>query len=200
MQLAHDSAAPHFVVFEGLDGTGKTSCARALAAHLGADFLTTPSEALRPHRDAILRSTAGSQEAAQLFYLSAVFAASADVEGRLAAGHSVVLDRYFLSTQAYAAFRGSALGLDELCTRLAPAHLTVLLEAPYSVRCDRLLARGATDADRETVRPGAQPRLMEEHLRREGLPVVGRLLRLDTSSLTPAEVVARVASELQRAA
>lgn len=187
---------PVFVVFEGLDGTGKSTCARRTADALGAEYLTTPSLRLRAHRDAIVVDFDGSQEAAQLFYLATVFSASREVKRLLASGSSVVLDRYFLSTQAYAAFRGSTIGLDELAGSLLCPHLTVLLEAPLDVRRARVTDRGATMADRETMQAAADAGLRFEHDRRLGLPVIGRLLRCDTSVETPDDVAARVVAAL----
>lgn len=188
---------PVFVVFEGLDGTGKSTCARRAADALGADFLTTPSHALRRHRDEIIASFDGSQEACQLFYLSTVFAASQEIRALLAAGRSVVLDRYFLSTQAYAAFRGSTLSLDALAADLLAPDVTVLLHAPLDIRRARLATRGESNADRETLRPLADARLHQEHDLRAALPVIGRLLRIDTSVSSPDEVASQLLATLR---
>ena len=122
------------VVFEGLDGSGKTTCARLLADRLDAALLTTPCPEVRSFRDDLIRSYDGCQEAGQLFYLSTVFDASVRVRGLLRSGRSVVIDRYFLSTQAYAAFRGSQLNLDDTSDLLEPADLTVFLDTPLEVR------------------------------------------------------------------
>ena len=186
---------PIFIVFEGLDGSGKSTCAKRVAAELGAELMTTPSVALRAYRDDIISSFAGCQEAAQLFYLATVFAASARAERLLAAGRSVVLDRYFLSTQAYAGFRGSTLDLDGLAHDLLPADITVILDVPLETRRQRLSARGTTQADRETMSSEANARLHRAHSERFGLPVVGQLLRVEGDQLTPTEVVARIMEE-----
>ena len=80
---------------------------------------------------------------------------------------------------------------------LMPADLTVFLEAPLEVRRERVVQRGgASAADRETLSASAQARLMEEHARRARLPVIGRLLRIDTSACSTEHVVRRVLQEL----
>jgi len=187
---------PFFIVFEGLDGAGKSTAARITAERLAARYLTTPSVGVREYRDEIITSYAGCQEACQLFYLSTVFAASEQACNLLGQGLPVVLDRYFLSTQAYAAFRGSALQLDGLGGLLLPADLTMFLEAPLEVRRTRLRERGESAADRETLSPAADAYLREAHHRRSKLEVIGRFLSIDTSRLTPEEVADQVLVEL----
>lgn len=165
---------PVFVVFEGLDGTGKTSCARALAERIGARYMTTPCPEVRQLRQSVLDSFEGNQEAAQLFYLASVFDASAKVRRLLDAGVSVVLDRYFLSTQVYAAFRASRLELDAAASALVHPDLTVCLHAPLATRTLRLHGRGCAPADAETLSPEADALLREGYRRKSSLPVAGR--------------------------
>ena len=189
------SLGPVFIVFEGLDGSGKTTCARRVAEALGAEFMQTPSGLLRRYRDDLVASFDGCQEAAQHLYQASVFATSRRVRGLLEQGRSVVLDRYFLSTEAYAAFRGSSIQHDDQCASLTPAHLTVFLHAPLTVRRARIQSRGMiTDADKETLSESADARLRLEHMARAGLPVVGAFLALDTSLFGPNEAADRVTS------
>ena len=70
--------------------------------------------------------------------------------------------RHFLSTQAYAAFRGSKLRLDDLGALLQPADLTFFLHADLEVRRMRLTTRGPSAADRETLAIDADRRLRAE--------------------------------------
>lgn len=186
-----------FVVFEGLDGSGKTTCARRTAEILDAVYLTTPSPRVREYRDDLIASFGGSQEAAQLFYLSTVFAASDKVRSLIERGRAVVLDRYFLSTQAYAEFRGSKLDLDSLGRMLVPADLTVFVEAPLAIRQMRLADRGISAADRETMGDAADARLRAAHTSRTGLAVVGRFVSVDAGQMSPDEVTETVLSELR---
>ena len=189
--MTKSSHRPSFVVFEGLDGSGKTTCAQVVAKLLGATYLTTPCPSIRKYRDDLIGRYARCQEACHLFYLSTVFEASREAREILSTGRSVVLDRYFLSTQAYAAFRGSELDLDDIGSSLLPADLTVYLDAPLEIRRERLAARGKSAADEETLSEVANARLRAEHTKRAGLSVVGRLLtlRADTSADSVARTV-----------
>ena len=187
---------PKFIVFEGLDGSGKSTCAAQLAEHIGAELMTTPSPRVRLYRDDLIESLGSSQEARQLFYLATVFAASDEVAALLQRGQSVVLDRYFLSTQAYAAFRGSQLAVDEVQRLLRPADVTVYMDTPLATRVARLHRRGSSAADLETVTAGADARLRDEHLRRAHLDVVGRFVRVAGDLGSPRDVLDRVLAEL----
>lgn len=184
---------PIFLVFEGLDGAGKTAIAQRVAQTLGAIYMTTPCPQVRSYREALLRAFGGCQEAAQLLYLATVFAASAAAHEHLASGRSVVLDRYFLSTQAYAEFRGSSLRLDELHQHLKPADMTVYVEATLDIRRARVARRsGSNSADRETLTPDADSRLRAAYAARLCCPVVGRLLTLDTTAAPIEAAVSQV--------
>lgn len=188
---------PTFIVFEGLDGSGKSTCAAELAKRTGATLLTTPSPDVRLYRDALVSSLGSSQEARQLFYLATVFTASEAVTSLLREGRSVVLDRYFLSTQAYAAFRGTRLRVDELERLLLPADLTAYIDTPLATRIARLNARGATAADRETVTIMSDARLRDEHRRRSHLGVLGRYVVVDGDRNTPSQVSDLIVAELR---
>ena len=180
---------PVFIVFEGLDGSGKSTSAKDLARRLDARFMTTPSPVVREFRDELIASFDGCQEACQLFYLATLFSAAEEIKRLLAGGTSVVLDRYFLSTQAYAAFRGSRLHMDSLSSLLPPADLTVFLDVPLSLRQERLKTRATSLADRETLSIEADVRLREEHRKRAELDVVGRLLWLRCEEMSREEIL-----------
>ncbi|MDX9723068.1 MAG: AAA family ATPase [Myxococcota bacterium] len=186
---------PLFVVFEGLDGSGKSTCAALLAKRIDAELLTTPSPRIRRYRDELVDSFGSSQEARQLFYLATVCAASEEASALLRQGRSVVLDRYFLSTQAYAAFRGSRLELDDLQHLLQPADVTIYLDSSLATRLARLQHRKQSREDQETITAEADEHLREEHLRRSHLQVLGRFLRI-AGEQTPEELLARVLAEL----
>ena len=191
------SKNPVFVVFEGLDGSGKSTIARLVAEKLNAKFITTPDEEIRKYRPAIIKSFSRNQEAAHLFYMSTVFNASRIADEYLAEGFSVVLDRYYLSTQAYASFRGSKLDLTDLEQMLRPADLTVYLDVLLNIRKERLSARGTSPEDRETLTAKSDRQLREEHFGRICLPVTGKTQLLECSDQTPEEIALEVVEKIK---
>jgi dTMP kinase len=158
--------------------------------------MTTPTPSVRAYRDDLMLSLGASQEARQLFYLATVFAASREITALLDQGRSVVLDRYFLSTQAYAAFRGSKLSLDDVQRLLRPADVTIYMDAALATRVARLQQRGTSLADLETLSAAADNRLREEHMQRAHLEVVGRFMAVEGELGKPQEVVDHILSLL----
>lgn len=188
---------PVFLVFEGLDGVGKTSCAKITAELLDAHFMTTPTATIRKYRDQIIESFKGNQEAAQMFYLATVLAASDEAKSQMAKGRSVVLDRYFLSTQVYAEFRGSILNMDESVGKiLQPPDWTVFLEASLNVRKSRVLARGGATSDDETLTDHANDLLLNGYRRRMHLPIAAKYMRIDTSSSDVMEIAQKIVNKI----
>jgi len=188
---------PVFLVFEGLDGVGKTSCAKVVAELLDAHFMTTPTATIREYRDQIIESFKGNQEAAQMFYLATVLTASDEAKSEMAKGRSVVLDRYFLSTQVYAEFRGSKLDIDESIAKvLQPPDWTVFLKASLNVRKSRVLTRGGSASDDETLTDQANDLLLNGYKRRMHLPVSGRCIQIDTSSLGVPEIARKIINKI----
>lgn len=172
-------AQPHFIVLEGLDGAGKSTLAQRLADQLGARLLTTPPAELRDVRPQVDDLYKGCNLASTLFYASAVAWASEAAKATLAAGQSVILDRYWLSTRVYGEVvrREPPPALDAL---LLPAHLTVFLDADEATREQRMTARRClTPADADSLQRG--PDLRSAYLALAQHPVAGRFLHIDTA-------------------
>jgi len=141
------------IVLEGLDGVGKTTQARLLAAHLRGQGLAVvltkePTEGLFGQEIRRLREhgrdhVSAVQEFA-LFLADRLEHVREVIGPGLTAGKIIIVDRYYYSSMAYQGARG----LDPAVIAAHHAHwlpepdLVLLLEAPPAVRQQRWLARG----------------------------------------------------------
>jgi len=188
-------ASPLLIAVEGLDGCGKSTLTRALADAIGAVFLRTPQDLDSPTRTSMEVHCARSVLARMLFYSATVAAAAIEIRAALAAGHSVVVDRYWLSTVVYHRVMGSPCTLDEVADALPPADFTIFLHAPLGVRAQRVRSRGqATDADRWSLQPGPSQQIEDLYRELGRRPIAGRFIELDASQRTPDELVTAAAA------
>lgn len=142
------------IAVEGLDGVGKTTLSRALANALGGRWMTTPGPEIRAVREQFEAAFVASPVARSLAYGAAVMAAGGDAGPVLDAGRDVIVDRYWLSTLAYAPPTAWA-ALDAMSAQVRPADITLYLSAPDATRRERLAGRGQMSAaDRDTLAPG----------------------------------------------
>jgi len=185
------------IVLEALDGVGKTTACKGLAAALGAEARNTPGEGLRPLRSKILAALGPDQAARAVFYAATVRAEGVKAQALAAAGRTVVMDRYWLSTRAYAIARGADLPWAALEGTLVPPTVTFLLHLDEDERRRRLDGRGCTEADLETLEPAFCARVQAGWLSSD----VGDAFRprvIDVTGLGPAQVVARLIAELRQ--
>jgi dTMP kinase len=160
----HDDSvnAGQLIVFEGIDGCGKSTQRERLAAELrerGFDVVTTaePTDGKWGRR---IRTTAraGSETSAEdeleWFTQDRRSHVAEVIRPALAAGSIVVCDRYFLSTVAYQGARGCDADriLAESEAEFPIPDLVLLLVVAPSVGLSRVRSRGAV----------AEPRFEEE--------------------------------------
>ncbi len=99
---------PLFIVFDGMDGTGKTTQMRLLCEALldaGVDTVLTAEPTSSPDGQALRRALSGSEPAnnsrmAALFLLDRI-GHNAEIEGWLSEGKTVISDRYYYASMAY---------------------------------------------------------------------------------------------------
>lgn len=182
------------IVFEGLDGVGKSTLSRAVAERLGAEWRATPDVSLRAARELADASMANDPIALQLFYAATVRWASTLAREAISSGRSVVIDRYWASTVAYAPLRGDSIDLRAVQATLLAPTITVFVDVDEDLRRERLAARRSTAADIATLLQG--PSLRESYRRTLDDRFHGRVLRVDNSG-TLENTVATVLSALR---
>lgn len=136
-----------FVVLEGIDGTGKTTLCRAVADGLirdGRSVVTTAEPTDGPIGELIRRRGFDTRTEALLFAADRS-CHTAEIEGWLSEGRTVISDRYYLSSLAY---QSAALeGLEGWISAInAPVvrepDLTIVLDIDPGAGLDRVDGRG----------------------------------------------------------
>lgn len=148
------------LVIEGIDGAGKSTLGRRLAAHARAQGLTTvvsrePTDG--PHGTALRRSAKMGRlslsDELELFLKDRAEHVATLIRPALARGEIVILDRYYLSTAAYQGARGADPA--EIVARneaFAPVpDLVLLLDIDPLGGTGRILHRGDQPDDFEAV-------------------------------------------------
>ncbi|WP_299200542.1 AAA family ATPase [uncultured Amphritea sp.] len=179
-----------FIVLEALDGVGKTTLAKMLAHHYDYNFMSTPGSELQLIREKIIKGLGQSQIARALFYAATVQAEGEKASSFRQVGENVVMDRYSASTIAYAVARGIAMDLDASLSKSIKPDLTILLTLDEQERQSRLIKRGASDEDLETLNPIFRQRVLVELRQRIDT-------ELDLSGLTEEEALAQVYACIQ---
>ncbi|WP_454916111.1 dTMP kinase [Xanthobacter sediminis] len=150
------SARGWFITLEGGEGTGKSTQARLLAAHLrarGRDVVETRepggSAGAEAVRHVLLSGAAeplGPRVEALLFAAARADHVETLVAPALAAGQVVVCDRFLDSTRVYQGALGEVeadllTALERLCIRTRP-DLTLVLDVPPDIGLARAASRG----------------------------------------------------------
>ncbi len=188
-----------FVVVEGLDGTGKSTLARTLAMHMGAQLLRTPDESFADVRPLLDSQLSRSPRAHTQFYVSMVEYASAKTRHLLSMGIPVVMDRYWASTVAYdRVFRKSGLPFHALGAGLLTPSVTLFLEASRDVRQQRIQGRGDASAeDARGLDPEADRQLCQAYDAALVGHHTGEVIRIDVEGASPADVLRMAVNRIE---
>jgi dTMP kinase len=179
-----------FVALESLDGVGKTTLVHSLAKALHAVAMATPGPLLRPFMDSLLELVGDNQTARAALYASTVLREGSVARAQAAQGRWVVMDRYWLSTLAYARARGLTDDLSRLEASVCPPDVTLVLTLEENERVRRLRERSTfTSADAETLDPRFRDMVMQEMLDPRRAERFG-VITLDVTGLDPAQVTA----------
>jgi len=150
------SAAPIFIVLEGIDGSGTTTQLDRVVAHLaarGRSAHPTREPSAGPVglllRELLLGkhalpggAPADGQAMALLFAADRRDHLRREIEPALARGLDVVSDRYLMSSLAYQAEEADRGWVASLARGLRPPELTILLDVPVEVAAARRRAAG----------------------------------------------------------
>lgn len=178
-----------FIVLEGLDGVGKSTLARILASRLDAQFMSTPGDSFKDIRGLAIAAFGDDQLARALFYTATVSCEGRKARTTVIQGRSVVMDRYWASTVAYAKARGVSANLDALGSHLVPPDITVLIILEEATRLERLRQRGMTAEDLETIKDPFKLAVLQELEARRSISV-------DVTGLDQTESAEKVATAI----
>jgi thymidylate kinase len=128
-----------FVVVEGIDGTGKSTIARLVAAKLRGEYYKTPPTPFASVRAAIDERMDSLSRF--YFYLSSVCSAASEI-GIILERKPVVCDRYIYSTYAYHFVMDPKLRQCKLPLSILMPDLAILLTVNEETRKLRLRQRG----------------------------------------------------------
>jgi|LGOV01.1.fsa_nt_gb dTMP kinase len=205
----------HFITFEGIEGSGKTTQITMMAEFLrrqGYDVVTTREPGGCPIADAIREillhpaNNALVARAELLLYAAARAQHVAEViQPALQQGQIVLCDRYTDATLAYQGYgRGLDLDLIEELNTLACAdcrpHLTLLLDMPHEAGLQRALQRNS--AQNMTDEGRFEQESLDFHRRiREGYLALAKnaphRMRVIDAAGNPGEVSERLIACLQ---
>ena len=159
-----------FTVIEGLDGVGKTTLVNDLAQYCGGRAMSTPILDSRQALNAVLDSLGSHQIARCLVYAASVLVAGQQARKLSDMGERVFMDRYWLSTIAYARARGVSIDLSPLESAVPVPDLTVLVTLDERDRQQRLTNRLVTAEDRETFDSQFRKKVLREMRRPDREP------------------------------
>jgi len=149
--MSHPNAPGWLVVVEGIDGAGKSTVLRRLAAHCAERSLACVSSGEPTQgawgmklRQSMTEGRLSLDEELDLFLRDRAEHVEQLIRPALAAGKVVLLDRYYLSTAAYQGARGSdPETILEINEKFAPPpDLVLLLDFDPAGGLERIRARG----------------------------------------------------------
>lgn len=191
-----------FIVFEGIDGAGKTTQIERLAARLrteGRRVLVTAEPTVSVSGGLLRDALGGLQkrtacEMAAMFVLDRIFhnVSPGGIEETLAAGHDVISDRYYYSSMAYQGSQTDAAWVRDMnlnCPEIRRPDLCIFLD----LSPEESLARIAKERTKTEI---YEKKEILESVRRRFLEVFettdDKVAVIDTTGCSIEEVASKV--------
>ena len=191
-----------FIVFEGIDGAGKTTQIERLAARLRAEgrrVLVTAEPTVSVSGGLLRDALGGLQkrtacEMAAMFVLDRIFhnVSPGGIEETLAAGHDVISDRYYYSSMAYQGSQTDAAWVRDMnlnCPEIRRPDLCIFLD----LSPEESLARIAKERTKTEI---YEKKEILESVRRRFLEVFettdDKVAVIDTTGCSIEEVASKV--------
>ena len=185
------------ISIEGMDGVGKSTTCKLLAEKLGYKFVEKPLHYLfdkdEKSFDEYIRIRDKVNDNPNRVFTSWFYGLGSIYMYEEFKNENIVTDRHLASNYAWSGSDNNNEVYDLLIEKLGKPKLTVILYSPSDVIVKRLISRNKEDSDIAKAKKSEMIySRMIDFCKRKELP----LLIIDTSNLTPEEVVSRILKEL----
>lgn len=188
------------ISIEGMDGVGKSTTCKLLAEKLGYKFIEKPLHYLfdvdENSLDEYIRIRDKVNANPNRVFTSWFYGLGSIYMYEMFKDENIVTDRHFASNYAWSGTEDNGEVYDLLINKLGVPKLTVILYCPSEVIIKRLKSRNKNDGDIAKAKNSEKVySKMIEFCKAKDLPYIV----IDSSSLTPEEVVETILKELQNA-
>ncbi len=188
------------ISIEGMDGVGKSTTCKLLAEKLGYKFIEKPLHYLfdvdENSLDEYIRIRDKVNANPNRVFTSWFYGLASIYMYEMFKDENIVTDRHFASNYAWSGTEDNGEVYDLLINKLGVPKLTVILYCPSEVIIKRLKSRNKNDGDIAKAKNSEKVySKMIDFCKEKKLPHIV----IDSSSLTPEEVVETILKEFQNA-
>jgi thymidylate kinase len=186
------------ISIEGMDGVGKSTTCNLLAQKLGYKFVEKPLHYLFDNNEATFDEYIRIRDQVNAnpnrVFTSWFYGLGSIYMYELFKNENIVTDRHFASNYAWSGSDDNNEVYDLLIQKLGAPKLTVILYSPSEIIVNRLISRNKEDSDIKKAKKSEMIyQRMIEFCKNKNLPYIV----IDTSNLTPDEVVDTILKELK---